>query len=61
MITDKTLTVTESVKPSCGDIVGFSADTYHGVKAVRKGDRYAIGNYLNFTFDDLSLAEQFLQ
>ena len=35
--------MTESLSPSCGDIVGFTADTYHGVKAVKKGDRYAIG------------------
>ena len=48
VITDEKLTVTESLKPSCGDIVGFRADTYHGVKAIDEGERYAIGNQLIF-------------
>ncbi|KAL5267999.1 hypothetical protein ACHWQZ_G004896 [Mnemiopsis leidyi] len=58
VITDRTLTVTESLSPSCGDIVGFTADTYHGVKAVKKGDRYAIA--LWFTHDISKAQDMFL-
>ncbi|XP_063685492.1 prolyl 3-hydroxylase 1-like [Bolinopsis microptera] len=43
VITNNKYTVTESLQPSCGNIVGFSAETFHGVKAVEKGERYAIG------------------
>ena len=46
VITNSKYTVTESLQPSCGKIVGFSAETFHGVRAVEKGDRYAIGNWL---------------
>jgi len=38
-----------SVMPKCGRMVGFNASNYHGVQAVRSGQRCAIAMW--FTLD----------
>ena len=40
---DSNMKVLKTAKPACGTVVGFSGDTLHGVKSLKKGERFAIG------------------